>query len=83
MVVSSRVAAAADTRATATPLTKPSHPTRHVALRSPGGVLWEKNWEFLGQWLELWLGDPGQTLKNQAQLGVFCFTARFTQWWMP
>ena len=42
MVVSSRGGGAADTRATAPPLTKPSQPTRLVAVRSRGG-LWEKN----------------------------------------
>jgi hypothetical protein len=39
MVVSSRGGVAADTTATSAPLTKPSQPTRLVALRSPGGSL--------------------------------------------
>ncbi len=39
--------------------------------------------EFLGQWLELWLGDPGKSLKPQAQPVLLDVTARFTQWWMP
>ena len=83
MVVSSLGAAAADTRATATPLTKPSQPARLVALLS--------RWQSAGKkklgnplgWLGYWLAALVPTLKSQAQLGVFCVTARLTQWCMP
>jgi len=47
-VVSSRGAAAADTRATAPPLTKPSQPTRLVAVRSRGGLWEEKSGKSFG-----------------------------------
>jgi len=68
-VVSAR-GAAADTRATAAPLTQPSQPTGFVALRSSEGSLEGKIWEFLGQWLGSWLGGPLAAQKSQAQLGV-------------
>jgi hypothetical protein len=35
------------------------------------------------RWLGYWLAALLPTLKNQAQIGVFCVTARFTQWCIP
>ena len=80
MVVSSRGGAAADTRATAPLLTKPSQPTRLVALLSRGGSAGKKNRSNRLQWLGYWLADPGQPLKNQAQPVPLEVKARLTQW---
>ena len=76
-------AAAADTRATAAPLTQPSQPAQLVALRSWGSALGEKIWEFFWELLGSWLGDPLAAVKPQAQLVLLDPRARFTQWWMP
>ena len=83
MGVSARGGGADDTRAKAAPLTKPSQPTRLVAVRS--------RWQSAGKkklgnplgWLGYWLADPGQPLKNQAQIELLEVTARLTQWLMP
>ena len=80
MVVSALGAAAADTRAKAPPLTKPSQPTRLVALRSRWGAAGKKNRSNRLQWLGYWLGDPLAATKNQAQPELLEVTARFTQW---
>jgi len=53
MVVSSRGGGAADTRATAPPLTKPSQPPRLVAVRSRGGLWEEKSGSFWGSGLDI------------------------------
>ena len=34
-------------------------------------------------WLGYWLPLLLPTLKSQTQVGVFCITARFTQWCIP
>ena len=83
MVVSSRGGGAADTRATAPPLIYPTTPSQLVALLS--------RWQSAGKkklvnplgWLGYWLAALVPTLKSQAQIEVFCVTARLTHWWMP
>ena len=81
-VVSALGAAAADTRATAPPLTQPRQPRPPVALLSCGGLWEEKIGEFSGRRLGSWLGDLGQLLKSQAQPELLELWARFTQWCM-
>ena len=80
MVVSALGAAAADTRATAAPLIYPTEPGKVVALLSRWGSAGKKNRSNRLQWLGYWLADPGQPLKNQAQLGLLEDKARLTQW---
>lgn len=80
MVVSSRGGGAAATRATAPPLIYPTGLGKVVAVCS--------RWQSAGKkklgnplgWLGYWLADPGQPLKNQAQIELLEVTARFTQW---
>ena len=80
MVVSSRGGGAADTRATAPPLIYATTPSQLVALLSRGGSAGKKNRSNRLQWLGYWLADPGQPLKNQAQIELLEVTARLTQW---
>jgi len=80
MVVSSRGGGAADTRATAPPLIYTTTPSQLVALLSRGGSAGKKNRSNRLQWLGYWLADPGQPLKNQAQIELLEVTARLTQW---
>ena len=60
MGVSARGGGADDTRAKAAPLTKPSQPTRLVAVRSRGGSLGEKSGSFWGSGLEVGWETPWQ-----------------------
>jgi len=80
MVVSSLGAAGADTRATAASLIYPTGRGKVVAVCSRGGSAGKKNRSNRLQWLDCWLADPEQPLKNQAQPELLEVTARFTQW---